>query len=110
MVSNKDGLIALQAGVFRLQRGQTAVEDERGPGLPSPKTKLPRALALHAAVYSLWFDQRHMLTGNHMIDGSFSVLLGLLICSRPAGRGSEKPLHSQVAPYDMPIDVVNEAK
>jgi hypothetical protein len=37
-----------------------------------------------AAVYSLWFDQRHRLTGNPMIDGALSVVLGLYICSRPA--------------------------
>ena len=49
------------------------------------KTKSLWALILLAAIYSLWFDQRHMLTGNHMIDGSLSVLLGLYICSRPAG-------------------------
>jgi len=49
------------------------------------KTKLLWALILIAAVYSLWFDQRHRLTGNHTIDGALSVLLGLYICSRPAG-------------------------
>ena len=49
------------------------------------KTKLLWSLILLAAVYSLWFDQRHRLTGNHTIDGAISVLLGLYICSRPAG-------------------------
>ena len=49
------------------------------------KTKLLWALILLAAVYSLGFNQRHRLTGNHTIDGAISVLLGLYICSRPAG-------------------------
>ena len=49
------------------------------------KTKLLWALILLAAVYSLWFNRRQTLTGNSMIDGAFSVLLGLFICSRPAG-------------------------
>ncbi len=49
------------------------------------KTKLLWALILIAAVYSLWFDQRHRFTGNPTIDGALSVLLGLYICSRPAG-------------------------
>jgi len=49
------------------------------------KTKLLWALILIAGVYSLWFNQRHRLTGNHTIDGAISVLLGLYICSRPAG-------------------------
>ena len=38
-----------------------------------------------AAVYSIWFHHRHILTGNPMVDGTFTVLLGLYICSRPAG-------------------------
>jgi hypothetical protein len=49
------------------------------------KTKLLWALILLAAVYSLWFHQRHRLTGNPMVDGTLSVVLGLYICSRPAG-------------------------
>jgi hypothetical protein len=38
-----------------------------------------------AAAYGFWFQQRRLLTGNHMVDGTLSVLLGLFICSRPAG-------------------------
>ena len=49
------------------------------------KTKLLWALILLAAIYSLWFNQRHSLTGNPILDGTLSVLLGLYICSRPAG-------------------------
>lgn len=49
------------------------------------KTKLLWAFILLAAVYSLWFNQRHRLTGNPMVDGTVSVVLGLYICSRPAG-------------------------
>jgi hypothetical protein len=49
------------------------------------KTRLLWALIVVAAVYSLWFDQRQTLTGNHMVDGTVTVLLGLYICSRPAG-------------------------
>jgi len=49
------------------------------------KTMLLWVLILIAGVYSLWFNQRHRLTGNHTIDGAISVLLGLYICSRPAG-------------------------
>jgi len=49
------------------------------------KTKNLWGLIAVAAVYSLWFYQRHALTGNHMLDGALSVLLGLYICSRPAG-------------------------
>jgi hypothetical protein len=37
-----------------------------------------------AAAYSFWFHQRQVLTGNPTVDGTFSVLLGLYICSRPA--------------------------
>lgn len=43
------------------------------------------ALILVAGAYSLWFQQRHPLTGNLTVDGSVTVLLGLYICSRPAG-------------------------
>jgi len=43
------------------------------------------ALIAVAAVYSLWFQQRQILTGNPTLDGALSVLLGLYICSRPAG-------------------------
>jgi hypothetical protein len=38
---------------------------------------------LLAAVCSLWFGQRHRLTGNPMVDGTLSVVLGLFICSPP---------------------------
>jgi hypothetical protein len=49
------------------------------------KTKLLWALILIAGVYSLWFNQRQRFTGNPVGDGTISVLLGLFICSRPAG-------------------------
>ena len=49
------------------------------------KTKMLWVLIVVAAVYSLWFNRSHELTGNHMVDGALSVLLGLYICSRPAG-------------------------
>jgi hypothetical protein len=49
------------------------------------KTKTLWVLIVIAAGYSLWFDRRHMLTGNHLVDSAISVLLGLFICSRPAG-------------------------
>jgi hypothetical protein len=42
-------------------------------------------LIVGAALYSLWFQQRQTLTGNRIADGTFSVLLGLYICSHPAG-------------------------
>ena len=49
------------------------------------KTGFLLALIAVAAVYSLWFLQRQILTGNATVDGTLSVLLGLYICSRPAG-------------------------
>jgi hypothetical protein len=49
------------------------------------KTRSLWMLILIAAVYGLWFDRHHRLTGNPMVDGALSVLLGLYICSRPAG-------------------------
>jgi len=49
------------------------------------RTRLLIALIAVAAVYNFWFQQRHRLTGNSTIDGTVSVLLGLYICSRPAG-------------------------
>ena len=49
------------------------------------KTKLLWTLILTAAAYILWFNQRQRLTGNPMVDGAFSVVLGLYICSCPAG-------------------------
>lgn len=48
-------------------------------------TKLLVALILIAGAYSLWFQQQHALTGSLILDGSITVLLGLYICSRPAG-------------------------
>ena len=49
------------------------------------KTGLLIALIAVAAVYNFWFQQRHRLTGNSTFDSTVSVLLGLYICSRPAG-------------------------
>lgn len=48
-------------------------------------TGLLIALIAVAAVYNYWFQQRHTLTGNPTADGTLTVLLGLYICSRPAG-------------------------
>jgi hypothetical protein len=42
------------------------------------------AWLLLATTYSLWFQQRQALTGNHKVDGALSVLFGLYVCSRPA--------------------------
>lgn|SRR5262245_33919157 len=49
------------------------------------KTGLLVALIVLAGFYSLWFQQQRSLTGNVTMDGAFNVLLGLYICSRPAG-------------------------
>ena len=38
-----------------------------------------------AAIYSAWFGARRIVTGNPTLDGALSVVLGLFICSRPAG-------------------------
>jgi hypothetical protein len=49
------------------------------------KTIILSILIVLAAAYSLWFHQRQMLTGYPTVDGSVSVLLGLYVCSHPAG-------------------------
>jgi hypothetical protein len=49
------------------------------------KTALLCALIVGAGAYSFWFHQRQVVTGNPTVDGTLSVLLGLYICSRPAG-------------------------
>lgn len=49
------------------------------------KTAILFCLMALAAVYSIWFQRRDMLIGKPWLDGTFSVLLGLYICSRPAG-------------------------
>jgi hypothetical protein len=49
------------------------------------KTNLLWFLIAVAAAYSWWFHQRRTLTGVDTVDGTLSVLLGLFICSRPAG-------------------------
>jgi hypothetical protein len=49
------------------------------------KTMFLCILITFAAAYSLWFQQRQTFTGYPTLDGSISVLLGLYICSRPAG-------------------------
>jgi hypothetical protein len=43
------------------------------------------ALIAAAALYSLWFAARRIVSGNPTFDGALSVVLGLYICSRPAG-------------------------
>jgi hypothetical protein len=43
------------------------------------------ALIAAAALYSAWFAARRIVTGNPTMDGALSVILGLYICSRPAG-------------------------
>jgi hypothetical protein len=48
------------------------------------KTNLLWLLIAAAAAYGWWF-QRRRLTGVDTIDGALSVLLGLFICSHPAG-------------------------
>ena len=49
------------------------------------KSGLLCTLIVVAAAYSVWFHQRQVLTGNPTVDGTLSVVLGLYICSRPAG-------------------------
>ena len=48
-------------------------------------TKLLWGLNFLAMVCSFWFYRRDTLTGNDTLDGTLSVILGLYICSRPAG-------------------------
>jgi len=43
------------------------------------------ALIAGAAIYTAWFGSQRTLTGNPTFDGALSVVLGLYICSRPAG-------------------------
>ena len=69
------------------------------------KTGVLYALIAAAAVYSIWFQHRHTLTGNPTVDGSFSVLLGLYICSRPAGNAIDlifferSPFHRMITEW-----------
>src|SRR5574341_387831 len=49
------------------------------------KSGLLIALLAAAAVYSIWLQQRHTLTGTSTFDGTLTVLMGLYSCSRPAG-------------------------
>lgn len=49
------------------------------------KTKSLLGLILLAAVYTGWLFLFHSITGIRWVDGSLGVLLGLFICSRPAG-------------------------
>ncbi|MGH7832604.1 MAG: hypothetical protein ACREQK_03090 [Candidatus Binatia bacterium] len=49
------------------------------------KTNFLWFLIAVAAAYSWWFQQRRTLTGVEALDGTLGVLLGLFICSRPAG-------------------------
>ncbi len=48
-------------------------------------TKSLLGLILLAAVYSGWLELLHGISGLRWLDGSLGVLLGLYICSRPAG-------------------------
>lgn len=48
------------------------------------KTRLLFVLMAVAATYSIWFQKRHVLTGNPIVDGTVSILVGLYICSLPA--------------------------
>ena len=58
-----------------------------------------------AAAYSFWFHQRQALTDNPTVDGTLSVLLGLYICSRPAGNAIDlvfferSPFHRMVTEW-----------
>jgi hypothetical protein len=69
------------------------------------KTGLLIALIAVAAAYSIWFQQRHLLTGNPAVDGTLTVLLGLYICSRPAGNAIDlfflerSPFHRMVTEW-----------
>ena len=69
------------------------------------KTGLLIALIVVAAAYGIWFQRRHMLTGNPTMDGAFSVLLGLYICSRPAGNAIDlifferSPFHRMITEW-----------
>lgn len=49
------------------------------------KSAVLLALIAAAALYSLWFAAHRAVTGNPTFDGALSVVLGLYICSRPAG-------------------------
>lgn len=49
------------------------------------RTRSLLALLVLAAIYGLWFHQQQALSGDRTVDGTFSVILGLYICSRPAG-------------------------
>src|SRR5262245_35884364 len=49
------------------------------------KSGILLALIAGAAIYSAWFGTRRIVTGNPTLDGALSVVLGLYICSRPAG-------------------------
>jgi len=49
------------------------------------KNALLLALIASAALYSLWFTAQRAVTGNPTLDGALSVVLGLYVCSRPAG-------------------------
>ncbi|HEY2918380.1 MAG TPA: hypothetical protein VGK77_05220 [Candidatus Binatia bacterium] len=69
------------------------------------KTGLLLALIAVAAGYGFWFQQRQVLTGNPMVDGTLCVLLGLYICSRPAGNAIDlffferSPFHRMVTEW-----------
>jgi len=43
------------------------------------------ALALLAVSYLVWLYFWPSLSGNRLLDGSIGILLGLYICSKPAG-------------------------
>jgi hypothetical protein len=47
-------------------------------------TKALWGLTLLAIAYSAWFYCFDSLTGSSILDGAFSIVLGLYICSRPA--------------------------
>jgi hypothetical protein len=68
------------------------------------KTGLLCALIVVAGAYSFWFHQRQVLTGNPTVDGTLSVLLGLYICSRPAGNAIDlfferSPFHRMITEW-----------
>ena len=48
-------------------------------------TRTLLVLAAVALIYGGLFHVLHISTGSRLIDGSIGVLLGLYICSRPAG-------------------------
>lgn len=85
-MSNKDALDRFTGQLISTRtRSDSQLKTNLDQDRYRRKTKLLWSLIVIAAVYSLWFNRRQRITGNSMIDGTLSVVLGLYICSRPAG-------------------------